>query len=81
MITSIDKNLNYILKNKLNLDNKKIKSNDYLDQDIMDSFNIIILITEIEKKFKIKINPDKFNIKNFQNFKTIVKFIEKNKIK
>ena len=81
MITSIDKNLNYILKNKLNLDNKKIKSNDYLDQDIMDSFNIIILITEIEKKFKIKINLDKFNIKNFQNFKAIVQFIEKNKIK
>ena len=81
MSTLIDKNLNYILKNKLNLDNKKIKSNDYLDQDILDSLNIIILITEIEKKFKVKINQDKFNIKNFQNFKAIIKFIEKNKIK
>ena len=70
MSTLIDKNLNYILKNKLNLDNKKIKSNDYLDQDILDSFNIIILITEIEKKFKVKINQDKFNIKlsKFQSY-------------
>tara|TARA_Y100000817_G_scaffold309315_1_gene298273 strand:- start:615 stop:857 length:243 start_codon:yes stop_codon:yes gene_type:complete len=72
----INKNIKNILKKKLNLSDKKIQSSDFLEDDILDSFNIIILITEIEKKYKLKINQDKFNIKNFSNLKSIVQFVK-----
>tara|TARA_B100001109_G_C18829111_1_gene458577 strand:+ start:87 stop:335 length:249 start_codon:yes stop_codon:yes gene_type:complete len=48
-----------------------------ITSDIIDSFALIQLIFDLESIFKIKINAEELNIENFQNPKTILKFIKK----
>ena len=48
-------------------------------EKILDSFDILLLITDIEKKFKIKFNMDELNEKNFSNIKQIAKQIKAKK--
>ena len=48
-----------------------------ITSDIIDSFALIQLIFDLKIIFKIKINAEELNIENFQNPKTILKFIKK----
>jgi len=54
------------------VDNKKYN----LTADIyLDSFDVMSLIIEIERKTKKKINTKNINVKNFKNIETIKKII------
>jgi acyl carrier protein len=56
---------------------EKINLNSNLiTEGLLDSFDIIVLVTQIEKKFKIKIPGDKINIKNFLNVNKIFKLVK-----
>ena len=55
---------------KINLDSNLIK------EGLLDSFDIIVLVSQIEKKFKIKIPGDKINLKNFLNVNKIFKLVK-----
>ena len=48
-------------------------------EKILDSFDILLLITDIEKKFKIKFKMDELNEKYFSNIKQIAKQIKAKK--
>jgi acyl carrier protein len=61
-----------------NLFGKKINDDDDLiKKNILDSFNFLVLVTELEKQFKIKINLKNQNIRSFSTINKIHKFIEK----
>ena len=69
------KKINSIIRN---LFGKKINDDDDLiKKNILDSFNFLVLVTELEKKFKIKINLKNQNIRSFSTINKIHKFIEK----
>ena len=55
---------------KINLDSNLIT------EGLLDSFDIIVLVSQIEKKFKIKIPGDKINLKNFLNVNKIFKLVK-----
>ena len=60
---------------------KKIKfsnSKDLISSQVLDSLSIMILISEIEKNFTIRIKMKNFNLNNFRSINNIVKFIKKN---
>ena len=61
---------------------KKMKHTDKIDlhsnliaEGLLDSFDIIVLVTQIEKKFRVKIPGDKINLKNFLNVNKIFKLV------
>jgi len=61
---------------------KKIKFSDKKDlisNEVLDSLSIMLLITEIEKEFQIKINLSKFKLEYFRNITNIAKFIKNHK--
>lgn len=63
------------------ISNKKISISDDKDliaSQVLDSLSIMILISEIEKQFKIKIKMSKFSINNCRNINNLVKFIKIN---
>ena len=67
---------NLKLKSKEIIDLKVGKKNIYFNaHKNWDSLNHVVILQEIEKKFKIKIN-DK-NIENFNNFLGIQKYLKK----
>ena len=66
-----------IKKTKPNIKLKDLKTNS-IKRDFFDSFDIITIISEMEKEFKIKINVDEINQKNFSSLKNIEKLIKKN---
>ena len=68
------RNLNIIKKLK-HTGQLSVKSN-LIKNGILDSFDIVILVSELEKKFKIKIAGDKINLKNFSNIEQICKLVE-----
>lgn len=74
----IEKKLEEIFINTMCIDKKKLKSKDLISENILDSFNLILLTSEIKKIFKININEKNFQIKNFKNFLLILKFIKAN---
>lgn len=74
----IEKKLEEIFINTMGIDKKKLKSKDLISENILDSFNLILLTSEIKKIFKININEKNFHIKNFKNFLLILKFIKAN---
>ena len=65
---------------------KKIKPNasfndqkvDFIKKNYFDSFDIITIISEIEKNFNVKIHADEIKPNNFSNIKKIEKLIKKN---
>ena len=57
---------------------KFINSKDLIASQVLDSLSIMILISEIERNFKIKIKKKNFNLNNFRSINNIVKFIKKN---
>ncbi len=58
-----------ITKKKLTLNSDLISSN------ILDSFSVLILISRIEKEFKMKIKMKKFELRYFKTIKSIIKYI------
>lgn len=51
------------------------KKYDFINENYLDSFDVMNLIIEIEKKTKKKINTKKITEKNFKNIETITKLI------
>ena len=57
-----------------------LKDDDSLfEKNIVDSFGILELVSFIEKKFKISINPSEVTIENFDTINKIVRLIEDKK--
>ena len=67
LLLSINPNIKKYLNKKINL----------LNDGIIDSFDIMRLLVEIEKKKKKKINYSKVSRNTFANFGTIKKFVDK----
>ncbi len=64
------------------LPKSKLKKNQkFISDGYLDSFNVLILISNLEKTFKIKINLKKFNLKNLETIKSISKLVKKLQIK
>lgn len=51
-------------------------SDDLVDSGVLDSANIIMLITQIEEKYDICVNYKYLKAENFKNFKSILNLIE-----
>ena len=75
----IEKKLIDIIK-KVTKNRYKFKLNTTLTNDILDSFNILEIIDEIEKKFKIKLNQKDLHYKNYTNINKISKMLSKKKM-
>ena len=78
-----NKNINNITKGitelllKKNVPRKKINNKyNYVNSKDLDSLNIILFITEIEKKFSIKFKKSDLLKKNFQNIEGLSKIIK-----
>lgn len=54
------------------------ESKDLVSSQILDSLSIMMLISEIEKQFKIKVKMSKFSINDFKSVNTIEKYIKRN---
>ena len=75
-----------MIKSKLKKIIKKISakkinvsdSQDLIKSQALDSLSIMILISEIEKNFKIKIKISKFKLKDFRTINNLYKFIKNN---
>ena len=52
------------------------KKYDLINENYLDSFDVMNLIIEIEKKTKTKINTKKISDKNFKNVETITRLID-----
>ena len=62
---------------KINPDCKKITPNtDLIAGGFIDSFGFLILVSELEKSFKKKINTIKYNTSEFRSINTIKKIIK-----
>lgn len=49
---------------------------DLLGEGVLDSLSLMVLIEEIEKKFKLSIPEEKVNMENFYSIDTIIKLLE-----
>lgn len=75
-ITSIIKNVTELLVKK-NVPRKKINNKyNFVKSKDLDSLNIILFITEVEKKFSIKFKKNDLLKKNFQNVEGLSKIIK-----
>lgn len=72
-----DKEIKKILKDSLPKNCKYKKNTNLILEGLLDSFAVIFLISNIEKKLKIKINLEKFNMKNFSSEEKIVSYLKK----
>lgn len=70
------KKLKKIIKN-ITKYKKKISDNTVINNSILDSFNMIILIGKIEEEFTIKLNEKDLHYKNFTTINKIAKMINK----
>lgn len=52
-------------------------SNDLIDEGILDSMDIVSIISEIEKAYFIEIDPDEIDPDNFQSISSMFAMIEK----
>ena len=52
------------------------KKYDFINENYLDSFDVMNLIIELEKKSKTKINTNKISEKNFKNVETIIKLLD-----
>ncbi|WP_042705924.1 acyl carrier protein [Methanomicrobium mobile] len=52
------------------------KSTNYLDDGLLDSFDIIALVTELEDNFNIDIDPIEIIPNNFESMNKIKSFVE-----
>ena len=52
-------------------------SNNFIDNGLLDSLNIITLISKLEENYSIKINPEDIDPDNFNSIISIKKLIDK----
>lgn len=71
--SKLKKIIKEIIPKKIQLSNGK----DLISSQALDSLSIMILLQEIEKEFKIKINMSKFKLDDLRNIKNIEKLIKK----
>ena len=76
----IEKNIFKIIY-KITKKKYKLKNTTTLTNDILDSFNMIELIAELEKEFKIRLNEKDLYYKNYTNIKRIFNLIKKKNVK
>ena len=61
--------------------NKKIKKNEnFLNNNVLDSFDVIDLISYIEKEFEIKFKPKDYQNPNFAKLKQLIRLIKKYRV-
>ncbi|REK20558.1 MAG: acyl carrier protein [Actinobacteria bacterium] len=60
-------------------DDVDLEGVDLLEEEIVDSLGIFTLVSFIEEKFGVSIDPEDINLDNFQNLDTITKLVESNK--
>lgn len=60
-------------------DDVDLEGVDLLEEEIVDSLGIFTLVSFIEEKFGVSIDPEDINLDNFQNLDTITKLVEANK--
>ena len=51
-------------------------SNNFIEDGYLDSLDVIILVSELEKHFNISISGENITAENFLNLSTITAFIE-----
>jgi acyl carrier protein len=49
---------------------------DLLEEEVIDSLGIFSLISFIEEKFGVAVEPEEINLENFQTLDTITKLVE-----
>jgi acyl carrier protein len=67
---------NILKKNKVDIKKYSIKSN-LIQLGVIDSMQLLIIISEIEKIFKIKIDTNVFYKSNFGSIHSFYKIVEK----
>ena len=73
----MEKEIKKILIN-INSDCKKIDNNtDLINNGLIDSFGFLLLISELENKFKKKINTKRFNTSEFRSIRKIKSILKK----
>ena len=70
----IEENIIKIIEEISGLNAKEIKSSELVDSGILDSFSLLVLISEIEKKLKITLNNE--SIKKYGYFLTTYKTLD-----
>ena len=79
MEKNFKKFLNNYFKNKGVNDIEKKKNLNLIEHGIIDSLDIVTLVVEIKKKFKIEINlNNQKSINDFSTFNGLVKLFKKN---
>ena len=68
-----------IIREISGMDIESIKKSQLIEDGILDSFSLLVLISEIEKKENISLNMDNFDINDFKNIHSIISYIEKNR--
>lgn len=58
-------------------DDSFLSSENFIEDGLIDSFDLVMLITEIEKKFEITISGEDMTPENFSNIKNICNLIER----
>lgn len=56
-----------------------VETVDLLEEEIVDSLGIFTLVSFIEEKFGVSVDPEDINLDNFQNLDTITALVESNK--
>ena len=70
-----------IIKKIINKKKNYLSNENLISNGVLDSFNILVLITELEKEFKIKIPLEKFDINSLNTIAKISNYIKnKNKL-
>ena len=72
-------NLNNLLDvlNKIRPENNYLESQDFIKEGLLDSFDIITLVAELEEQFGISIDGEDVTQENFKNLETLKKFIRR----
>lgn len=80
MTINIQNEIIELIKISSNKKIKKINNKQLIIGDLLDSFDMIKFISNLEKRYKIKLNSKDLSIHNFEKLSEIVNLI-KNKIK
>ena len=74
---TLEKKLSKFIEYNLIIKKKITEKTDLISNGLLDSVNNFMLISELEKSFKIKIPIKNFDINNFRSKKRILNFLIK----
>lgn len=52
---------------------------DFVESGMLDSFDVILLVAELEKEFSVKIKAEEIIAENFASLQTIMDLVERSK--